>query len=205
MENRIMMIRRNRGFTLTEMMIVISVIGLMVAIGTPPVIQFLRHYQAKDAAQTVLGVLRQARSRAIQEKNNFVVSFDTANNSMTILDDDGGGNGNPAAGGFVATNRGNGRLDSGERVYGPYELPGGQVFGLVAGSVDEDGEYITKPVTFSGLPPTVTFYPNGSTNEEGIVMVMPYVEFREQKRGTSQMMIVRRSTGSVVLSSARYN
>ena len=85
---------KKEGFTLVEMMIVVSVIGLILAIGTPPFIQFLRHYQAKDAANIVMGVLRQARSRAIHEKNDYIVFFNLNNSSMTILDDDGGGNGN---------------------------------------------------------------------------------------------------------------
>ena len=75
----------------------------------------------------------------------------------------------------------------------------------MAGTVDEDGNYVTAPVTFSGNPPRVIFYPNGSTNEEGLVFVMPLKEFKEQKRGTEKMLIVRRSTGSVVVAKPSYN
>ena len=42
---------KSRGFTLVDMMIAVSLLGLMLAIGTPPVIQFLRHIQSNDAAQ----------------------------------------------------------------------------------------------------------------------------------------------------------
>lgn len=199
------MLRTKKGFSLIEMMIVVSILGLILAIGTPPLIQFLRHYQSKDAVHTVTGVLRQARSRAIHEKNSYIVFFDVANSSMTLLDDDGGGNGNPSDPGFNVNNRGNGRIDNGERVFGPYELPQGQVFGLIAGSTDPEGAYVTKPVTFSGSPPRVVFNPNGSTNEEGLVFVMPMIEFREQKRGTDRMLVVRRSTGSVVVQEPDYN
>lgn len=194
-----------KGFTLTEMMIVISIIGLVLAIGTPPLIQFLRHHQSKDAAHVVMGVLRMARSRAIQEKNNYVAFFNRDNNTITLLDDDGGGNGNPSSADFNPVNRGNGRHDAGERVFGPFELPTGQVFGMIAGTINSEGQYVTSPVTFSGSPPRVVFLPNGSTNEEGLVFVMPDIEFRKQVRGTDQMMIVRRSTGSVVIEKPRYN
>ncbi|MCD6379989.1 prepilin-type N-terminal cleavage/methylation domain-containing protein [bacterium] len=195
---------KNGGFTLVEMMIGVSILGLMLAIGTPPVIQFLRHIQSSDSAQIVSGVLRKARSGAIQDKNEYIVFFDLANSQMTILDDDGGGMGNPANAAFNPVNRGNGRQDNDERVLGPYQLPNGQVFGFVGGTIDPNGNYITKPVTFSGSPPQVVFFPNGSTNEEGLVFVMPEIEFREQKKGTDKMMIVRRSTGSVVLHDPTY-
>jgi len=195
---------RKEGFTLVEMMVIISIIGLIMAIGTPPIIRFLRHYQSKEAAQIVASVLYQARSRAIHEKNNYVVFFDLANSRMLILDDDGGGNGNPDDPAFNPVNRGNGRIDAGERTFGPYELPDRQVFGLIAGTVDEDGNYVTSPVTFSGDPPRVIFYPNGSTNEEGIIIVMPREEFRNQERGTDRMIIVRRSTGGVVIAQPSY-
>lgn len=194
-----------KGFTLVEMVIAISIMGLMLALATPSVMKFLRHYQSKDAAQVLSSILRQARSRAVHEKNNYVAFFSISGSSVTLLDDDGGGQGNPSNGGFQATNRGNSRADAGERVYGPFALPEGQVFGLVAGAVDSDGSYVTSAVTFSGSPPRVIFYPNGSTNEEGLIFVMPESEFHAQKKGSVQMLTVRRSTGSVVLARPTYN
>jgi type II secretory pathway pseudopilin PulG len=187
------------------MVVAISILGLILAVGTPPVVRFLRHFQARDAAQVVSGVLRQARGRAIHERNNYVAFFNVGTSTITVLDDDGGGSGNPANGGFVATNRGNGRADNDERIYGPYRLPRGQVFGLIGGTVGPDGTYIQSAVTFSGTPPRVVFYPNGSTNEEGVVVVMPEDEFRTQHRGADQMLIVRRSTGSVIQARPSYN
>jgi prepilin-type N-terminal cleavage/methylation domain-containing protein len=194
-----------RGFTLIELVIAISIFGLILAVGTPPVVRFLRHFQSRDSAQFASGLLRQARDKAIHEKNNYVVLFSTLHSSITLLDDDGGGNGDPSDGGYVATNRGNGRADPGERLYGPYELPRGQVFGVVGGVTGPDGMYVTSPITFSGNPPRVIFYPNGSTNEEGVIIVMPQGEFRAQIKGAEQMLIVRRSTGSVVLAKPSYN
>lgn len=194
-----------RGFTLVEMMIIISIMGIVFAIGTPPLVRFLRGHESKDAANVVMGALREARARAIHEKNNYVVLFDMANNTITMIDDDGGGGGNPEEPGFNPVNRGNGRADGDERVFGPIALPTGQVFGMIAGSTSGDGEYVTKPVTFSGSPPRVVFYPNGSTNEEGLVFVMPDVEFRRQDKGTDQMLTVRRSTGSVILDKPDYD
>jgi prepilin-type N-terminal cleavage/methylation domain-containing protein len=194
-----------KGFTLVELVVAITIIGLALAVGTPPFVRFLRHLQAKDTAQLVSGILREARGKAIHEKNNYVVFFSMSQRTMLLLDDDGGGRGNPANAGFVATNRGNGRADQGETLYGPYRLPEGQVFGMIGGTVGPDGSYVTSPITFSGNPPRVIFFPNGSTNEEGLIFVMPEAEFRIQKRGADQMLAVRRSTGSVIMTRPTYN
>jgi prepilin-type N-terminal cleavage/methylation domain-containing protein len=194
-----------KGFTLIELMVAVTILGLVLAVGTPPIMRYMRHFQSKDSAQLVASILRQARGRAIHERNNYIAYFSLGARTISILDDDGGGGGNPANGGFVPTNRGNGRADNGENVYGPYTLPAGQVFGLIGGALGLDGTYVTSPVTFSGSPPRVIFYPNGSTNEEGLIMVMPLGEFRAQKRGAEQMLIVRRSTGSVVQARPSYN
>jgi prepilin-type N-terminal cleavage/methylation domain-containing protein len=194
-----------KGFTLVEMMVTVTIIGLVLAVATPPVTRYLRHFQSKDTAQLVASMLRQARGRAIHERNNYVVFFNLSASTITILDDDGGGGGDPADAGFVPTNRGNSRADNGETVYGPFRLPAGQVFGLVGGSVGPDGTYVTSPVTFSGSPPRVIFYPNGSTNEEGLVFVMSNADFRAQKKGSDQMLSVRRSTGTVFLARPSYN
>jgi prepilin-type N-terminal cleavage/methylation domain-containing protein len=194
-----------KGFTLIELMVAITILGLVLAVGTPPIARYMRHFQSKDTAQLVASILRQARGRAIHERNNYIAYFSLSARTITILDDDGGGGGNPDDAGFVPTNRGNGRADNGERVYGPYELPAGQVFGLIGGSVGLDGTYVTSPVTFSGSPPRVIFYPNGSTNEEGLIFVMSNADFRAQKKGSEQMIAVRRSTGTVVLALPSYN
>ncbi len=194
-----------KGFTLIEMMVAVTIIGLVLAVATPPVMRYMRHFQSKDTAQLVASILRQARGRAIHERNNYVAFFSLGDRTITLLDDDGGGGGNPADAGFVPTNRGNSRADAGETVYGPFELPAGQVFGLIGGALGLDGTYVTSPVTFSGSPPRVIFYPNGSTNEEGLVFVMSNADFRAQKKGAEQMLAVRRSTGTVILARPSYN
>lgn len=194
-----------KGFSLIEMMVAISILGLVLAVGAPPVMRYLRHFQSKDTAQLVASILRQARGRAVHERNNYVAFFSLSARTITLLDDDGGGGGNPANAGFNPTNRGNGQADNGETIYGPYELPAGQVFGIVGGTTGPDGTYVTSPITFSGSPPRVIFYPNGSTNEEGLVFVMSEADFRAQKRGSDQMLAVRRSTGAVILARPTFN
>lgn len=193
-----------RGSTFAGVMIGVAALGMILAVGTPQTVQLLRRLQSKDAVQIVTGVLRKARTMAVQEKNEYVVFFDLENSKLSILDDDGGGDGNPANESFDPTNRGNREKDEGEKLFGPFKLPDGQVFGFVGGTVGPDGSYVTSPVTFSGFPPHVVFFPDGSVNEEGVVLVMPEVEYRQQKRGRDKMMLVTRYTGSIVIREPGY-
>ncbi|MFO7914942.1 MAG: hypothetical protein R6U43_04545 [Candidatus Krumholzibacteriales bacterium] len=197
--------QNRRGFAFVEMMVIISVLGLILAVGTQPLIRYLRHSQSSNSAQLVAGILRKARSRAICEKNEYVVFFDLANSSLSILDDDGGGKGNPSDPRFVEANRGNGAHDPGEIIMGPFTLPAGQVFGFVGSAVDREGNYISAPITFSGSPPRVIFYPDGSANEKGLVFVMPGENFRRQEKGLDKMLMVERSTGNVAIEDPEYN
>ncbi len=194
----------SRGSTFTGVMIGVAALGMILAVGTPQTVQLLRRLQSKDAVQIVTGVLRKARTMAVQEKNEYVVFFDLENSKLSILDDDGGGDGNPANESFDSTNRGNREKDEGEKLFGPFKLPDGQIFGFVGGTVGPDGSYVTSPVTFSGFPPHVVFFPDGSVNEEGVVLVMPEVEYRQQKRGRDKMMLVTRYTGSIVIREPGY-
>lgn len=197
--------QNGRGFSFVEMMVIISVLGLVLAVGTQPLIQYLRHSQSSNSAQLVAGILRKARSRAICEKNEYVVFFDLANSSLSILDDDGGGKGAPSDPRFVKSNRGNAIHDPGEIIMGPFNLPSGQVFGFVGSAVDPEGNYVSSPITFSGDPPRIIFYPNGSTNEEGMVFVMPDEKYRKQEKGLDKMLVIERSTGSVAIAAPEYN
>ncbi|MDZ7859597.1 MAG: hypothetical protein U5O15_02830 [Candidatus Krumholzibacteriota bacterium] len=194
----------SRGSIFAGVMIGVAALGMILAVGTPQTVQLLRRFQSKDAVQIVTGVLRKARTMAVQEKNEYVVFFDLENSQLSILDDDGGGGGNPANGSFDPTNRGNREKDKDERLLGPFKLPDGQVFGFIGGTVGPNGSYVTSPVTFSGFPPHVVFFSDGSVNEEGVVLVMPEVEYREQKRGKDKMMLVSRYTGSIVIRDPGY-
>lgn len=74
------------GFTLTELLVVIAIMAALVAIAIPRFIALRPARQLNGATRAVLGQLYWARARAVEENNQFVVSFATSH-SLTILDD----------------------------------------------------------------------------------------------------------------------
>ncbi len=86
-----------KGFTLVELMIVITVMALLFAIGAPTFQTYRTQSRLKGATRQVASDLMAARMQAIKENNRFKVSL-INNHQYTILDD----------------NNNNGAADSGE-------------------------------------------------------------------------------------------
>jgi prepilin-type N-terminal cleavage/methylation domain-containing protein len=79
--------RMQRGFTLTELMIVVAVALVIAAVAVPNVIRGMRHLRLRSAATSVVGILQQARQRAVRDNRNYQVleAFLPPNNAVRIL------------------------------------------------------------------------------------------------------------------------
>lgn len=80
---------RQRGFTTIELMIVVTVMGMVLAASWPTFSSILRQHRLTSAATTVATHLRLARERAVAEGNDYVVTFRALQNDYQIWDDEG--------------------------------------------------------------------------------------------------------------------
>ena len=100
-------IRRNtRGFTLTELMIAVSIFGLIAVLSVPNYTRFMHGWRLNGETQQLASALRTARSSAVMKNIDVVFSFDTDTNTYSWYED---------------TN-GNGSLDNGEYESAEYDL-----------------------------------------------------------------------------------
>jgi prepilin-type N-terminal cleavage/methylation domain-containing protein len=76
--------RRNKGWTLTELMIVIVMMGIVIGISIPSFKNYIAKTQLDTAKNEILAVLRTARSNALSEQKNCQVIFEKATNSYRI-------------------------------------------------------------------------------------------------------------------------
>lgn len=77
----------HRGFTVGELLVTTSVIAILGAMAVPGFNSQWRAHKLNAAATKVLGELVWAKTKAVQENNQFIVSF-PSNTSLKILDDD---------------------------------------------------------------------------------------------------------------------
>jgi type IV fimbrial biogenesis protein FimT len=101
--------RSVRGFTLVEMMIVVSIMGVLLAVSAPAMARFLGHWRLNGAASEMAMVMRAARSAAVNKDINVVFTFDDAQGQYSFLED----------------SNGNGDADAGERQSVVQQLPPG--------------------------------------------------------------------------------
>jgi type IV fimbrial biogenesis protein FimT len=74
------------GFTIAELIVWLGVFALLTAIAVPNYVALQPGLRLNGAAREILAQLMWARAKAVEQSNNFVVSFPT-NHTLLILDD----------------------------------------------------------------------------------------------------------------------
>jgi prepilin-type N-terminal cleavage/methylation domain-containing protein len=76
------------GFTMTELVVVIAIIGITLAIAIPSFLTYRPTMRLKGAARDITTTLQWARMKAVSENNRMEIQFSPATKSYTIYDDD---------------------------------------------------------------------------------------------------------------------
>ncbi|MDY7032895.1 MAG: GspH/FimT family pseudopilin [Thermodesulfobacteriota bacterium] len=157
-----------RGFTLTELMVTVGVLGVMAAFAMPNLIAWKTTIGVNSAARDLISEMQVCRMKAVSERNNYVITFDATNNQYTVHDD----NDSDGILDEVGSNASNGDESS----KGPIDLPDDIRFGRASGginivsstgtNIDSDGIHVTGD--------TLTFEPDGtptSVNTESVYII----------------------------------
>jgi prepilin-type N-terminal cleavage/methylation domain-containing protein len=82
--------RKNFGFTLVEVMIVIAIIGIIAGIAVPGYLSWLPNYRLRSAVLDLEGNIQWTRLQAIKRNQTWAVLFDNANDIYYVCSDPGG-------------------------------------------------------------------------------------------------------------------
>ena len=113
------MIRKSEGITLIELLMVISIFGLIAAFAAPSLLSWRSNARLRGAASNLKGDMELAKLKAIQINDTVLIHF--AQGKYTIFKDE------------VPTNN---VYDAGEDLYGNRTLPPGVKIDLVKTNFD---------------------------------------------------------------------
>ena len=76
--------RKKSGFTLTELVIVIVVLGILTAVGVPNFLSWLPKYRLKSAARDLYSNMQLAKMAAIRANGNCSVTYSSSPDQYTV-------------------------------------------------------------------------------------------------------------------------
>lgn len=79
--------RNKSGFTLVELMIAISILGIVIILSVPNFNRFMNTWRLKGEAEQFGVTLRTARSAAVMKNIDVVFSFDMTSNTYSYFED----------------------------------------------------------------------------------------------------------------------
>ena len=132
--------RHASGFTLTELMVVLVIFGIVSAVALPGFTKFLRSVDLNSQVQRVATTLRVVRQRAITENNNYVAYWSATDHGFGWWDDDDN----------------DGVKDGPEKYAAPEKIA--------------DWLTVTNSTTNPFPSDSISFLPNGSANVSGSVI-----------------------------------
>jgi prepilin-type N-terminal cleavage/methylation domain-containing protein len=148
-------VRGPRGFTLIEMLVVLSLMLVLVALGIPALQTALHQSKIRGIVQEVTVLMRQARLDAIKTSAQAVVQIVPST-----------GAGDPGHVLAFSDRNSDGQLGAGEPVLGNFPLPTGVVFEDCQKRTDKDSVDRFSPDP-NGGPNMVIFQRDGSISEIG--------------------------------------
>lgn len=126
--------RKKSGFSLVELMVVISLLGLFIVVSIPAFGRFQRTWKLVGEAELMATTMRAARSAAINKNIEVVFRFDATNQEYFYFEDENG-DGTRNAGEYQSATH---AMQSGIAING-HTLPAAKITFEPRGNAQESG------------------------------------------------------------------
>jgi prepilin-type N-terminal cleavage/methylation domain-containing protein len=81
------MIAKQKGYSLTELMVVVSVMGTLGLVAVPNVVTSIPAYRLRNSAADMCSNIRKARSTAVKQNRDISIQFNLEGRTYTIDND----------------------------------------------------------------------------------------------------------------------
>ena len=151
------------GFTLTEIVITIAIIGILSAVAIPTFLAWMPNMQLKSAARDLYSAMQRARSEAGRTNTDMAIVFDGANNRYSFCSNPGpDGDWSTMGDNTILTNVDLTQM-TGNIAFGHGSVPAGNSATTPPGAFPAND--IGYPVTLTtSLGNVATFTPRGTAN-----------------------------------------
>lgn len=168
------------GYSLTELLVTISVLGIVLAMAVPDYSKWVLKRQINAESQKLYMDLMLARISAIKNNNDVIVTFNAGNNQYQLHDDTDS----------------DGVEDGGETIKIVTLIPQVQ-FGFFGGSViDMEGNSVNSAVYLAGGGSVLTFNSKGQASDSGSVYLIPASDAGQSNDRLRAVSVIQ-ATGSV--------
>lgn len=86
-----MRLRKNKGFSLIELIIVIAILAIVLAIAAPNFMAYRDNSNLKEATRDISSDIQLYKQRAVSENKQYRMVFNVGGNNYTVQSSDGGG------------------------------------------------------------------------------------------------------------------
>ncbi|MBP7149653.1 MAG: GspH/FimT family pseudopilin [Acidobacteria bacterium] len=172
--------RPQRGFSVAELLVALTIIGMIAGIGAYVI--NTGGWRDSAAVSELARRMEHARSRAVLDGNDWIVTFNVASASYTILDDDNSDGDYDQA------------IGESQWTYPLAASASGTVFGYPDSVQGIDGTSLDDAVTFAG--DQVTFRPLG-TADNGVAYIVTANDIRAGDPQYMRALVVNAATGRI--------
>jgi prepilin-type N-terminal cleavage/methylation domain-containing protein len=80
---------RNGGFSMTELLVVLGIMGLMAVISLPYIVNYRKLYRSEDQALKVIDLMQETAQLALTRRRTFRFEINLTDNAALIIDENG--------------------------------------------------------------------------------------------------------------------
>lgn len=78
-------LKNRKGFTLTELVVIFAILGIMMSIAIPSYISWLPRHRLQTSARQIYDDLNLAKIRAVKDNIDSCITFDVGNENYTVF------------------------------------------------------------------------------------------------------------------------